>query len=385
MRICILTQPLGNNYGGILQNYALQQYLIKSGHSTETINWYRQSSSTFYTLYYAIRFLFFKILKFKGPRFPKYKLTPSESDYIKHNNEDFIQRNIILSPHKFKTPKDIIKYINSSNFDAVIVGSDQCWRPRYNGEFLDTMFLEHISNRNIIKIAYAASFGTDNWEMNRANTSKVCKLIKRFDLVTVREDSGILLCRDYLKIKAFQVLDPTMLFDKSFYSSLVSSCHYPNCSGELYYYILDPTPSKSYIISDISKKCGMIPYTALPKYQPEIRTYENVKNCIEDCVFPGVLDWIKGFMEAKMIITDSFHGCVFSIIFNKPFWLIGNEQRGNARLESLLRMFNLEKRYVSHDIDCYNLNEDIDWTSVNSIIRRYVDYSKSLLSLKLIL
>jgi exopolysaccharide biosynthesis predicted pyruvyltransferase EpsI len=82
-----------------------------------------------------------------------------------------------------------------------------------------------------------------------------------------------------------------------------------------------------------------------------------------------VTQWLRAFMDAKMIITDSFHGCVFSIIFNKPFWVVGNSERGNARFDSLLKTFNLEERLIDiNKFQIQHLNKEIDWMRVNDII-----------------
>ena len=83
-------------------------------------------------------------------------------------------------------------------------------------------------------------------------------------------------------------------------------------------------------------------------------------------MFPSVTSWLRGFMDAEMVVVDSFHGAVFSIIFNKPFWVIGNKKRGNARFESLLGMYGLENRMVEsgQEID---RNATIDWNRVNEI------------------
>lgn len=107
---------------------------------------------------------------------------------------------------------------------------------------------------------------------------------------------------------------------------------------------------------------------------------EDVKNRIEDCVFPSVTAWLRAFMDAEMTIVDSFHGMVFSIIFNKPFWVIGNEERGMSRFTSLLKQFQLEDRLldVNHldDIDC---SKPIDWARVNRILEDNRMKSKALL------
>ena len=81
-------------------------------------------------------------------------------------------------------------------------------------------------------------------------------------------------------------------------------------------------------------------------------------------------------MDAKMVFTDSFHGCVFSIIFNKPFWVIGNTERGNARFDSLLKIFNLQDRLISpDDINKTDLTLPINWEKVNSIKKEWQEKS----------
>ena len=107
-------------------------------------------------------------------------------------------------------------------------------------------------------------------------------------------------------------------------------------------------------------------------------TKDDVKNRMEACIYPSVTAWLRSFMDAEMVICDSFHGCVFSIIFNKPFWVLGNKGRGNARFSSLLKLFNLEDRFVDarSQID---LEKKINWNSVNAILDEEREYSRTLL------
>jgi len=109
---------------------------------------------------------------------------------------------------------------------------------------------------------------------------------------------------------------------------------------------------------------SLIPFSTMPT---KISTYENLRKCPEECVYPPVTKWLRSFMDAEMVITDSFHGCVFSIIFNKPFWVIGNHQRGMVRFYSLLELFGLEDRLIDieqiHDIESSTM---IDWSCVNA-------------------
>ena len=110
-------------------------------------------------------------------------------------------------------------------------------------------------------------------------------------------------------------------------------------------------------------------------------TKENAKKHLNDCVFPSVTKWLRAFMDAEMVITDSFHGCVFSIIFNKPFWVVGNKERGQARFSSLLSLFKLEDRLISvDDIESINWNTPIDWDSINNTKKEWQDLSLSFLT-----
>ena len=256
------------------------------------------------------------------------------------------------------------------NYDAYVVGSDQCWRPRYN-EFLTSMFLDFAKEEKPNRIAYAASFGTDQWEFTQEETLICSPLAQKFDFVSVREDSGVNLCKDHLGVAAIHVLDPTLLLTKEDYILLIEAEKEPKAQGTLFNYILDPDTVKSAFINRVAKERGLKSFQVLPKCQAETRTKDDIKNRIEDCVFPGVTTWLRAFMDAEMTIVDSFHGMVFSIIFNKPFWVIGNANRGMSRFTSLLKVFHLEDRLLdANHLKDVDINRPIDWSSVNAILEQ---------------
>lgn len=367
MKIGILTQPLHNNYGGLLQNYALQQVLKGMGYEVETIDhifsikisWLRQILSKI-----EVRLL--HTLYPKRYNLTRYIPNVKEMAIIRANTNYFIDK-YISRTMTLQSNEEFDDIAKSNKYDAYVVGSDQCWRPRYNGSFLLEMFLSFAENQtNVKKIAYAASFGTDEWEFSPEMTIKCSALAKKFDLITVRESSGVDLCRNNLGVDAKHVLDPTMLLDKEDYKKLVENENEPQSAGNLFYYILDPSDEKKTLIKDIATKSGLIPFTVMPRYQAENRTKEDVKKKIEDCIFPSVTSWLRAFMDAEMVIVDSFHGAVFSIIFNKPFWVIDNAERGNARFDSLLGMFELGNRMIKPG-DIIDWSESIGWNRVNEI------------------
>jgi hypothetical protein len=106
-----------------------------------------------------------------------------------------------------------------------------------------------------------------------------------------------------------------------------------------------------------------------------------VKHNIEDCVVRPVTSWLRGFMDAGMTVVDSFHGAVFSIFFNKPFWVFSNSKRGNARFESLLELCGLQDRMISLDkVSAVDWNRPIEWHRVNEILQREKERSLALLA-----
>ena len=377
MKIGILTQPLHANYGGILQNYALQQVLLRAGHEVETIDWTPSYKSLRYRLY-RIKWT---ILSFLFPKkFPKLKYQPTDDEkkVIQQHTNHFISTYI----HHTKTImfKDGFRHqAKVGKYDAYVVGSDQCWRPCYN-TFLKSMFLDFVKDKQVKRIAYAASFGTDKWEFTPQQTRGCKALAQQFNLVTVREDSGVKLCKEHLGVDAVHVLDPTMLLTKEDYIQLIEQEKEPKSSGTLFNYILDPDEKKAAFIQHIAEANELRSFQVLPKCQAETRTKKDVKTRIEDCVFPGVTAWLRSFMDAEMTVVDSFHGMVFSILFNKPFWVIGNAERGMSRFTSLLKTFHLGDRLLDADkLDNIDISKPIDWAVVNGILEEKRSESKDLL------
>lgn len=377
MKIGILTQPLHANYGGLLQNYALQQVLLRAGHEVETIDWYPSYNSLRERLYRVKRAMLSVFFPEKYPKL-RYRITEEERNVIQRNTNHFIST-YINHTEKVSSEEGFITKAKEGNYAAYVVGSDQCWRPRYNA-FLSSMFLDFVKGEKTKRIAYAASFGTDQWEFTQEKTSICAPLAQNFDFVSVREDSGVKLCKEHLGVNAVHVLDPTLLLTKEDYIHLIEAEKEPKSQGTLFNYILDPDSVKSAFINRVAKERELKSFQVLPKCQEETRTKQDVKNHIEDCVFPGVTTWLRAFLDAEMTIVDSFHGMVFSIIFNKPFWVIGNANRGMSRFTSLLKMFHLQDRLLdANQLQEVDINRPIDWASVNTILEQKRDECKNLL------
>ena len=371
MKIGIITQPLDINYGGLLQNYALQQVLSRLGHEVYTIN--RNNLHRLNVIYSIKQFV-------RGLLGLPRDILYWEQLKIRKHCRAFVQK-YIRTTELVKTPLKLPDIISKYQFDGYLSGSDQVWRPYYSeniyNDFLDFCQAE----QGVKRIAYAASFGVSDWEFSEEQTRECKRLVKLFDAVSVREDSGIKLCRDHLGVDALHVLDPTLLLDKADYIHLVEESQEPVSSGELFCYILDESPAIASAIQALSAKLSLRLFEVRA---PKTDYHHQRRVNIRDYVVPSPTKWLRAFMDAKMVFTDSFHGCVFSIIFNKPFWVIGNSERGNARFDSLLRLFGLESRRISlSDIDSIDLNTPINWDSVHARLAECRKVSMDFLSASL--
>lgn len=352
MKIAILTQPLHTNYGGNLQNFALQKVLKDMGHEPVTID--RHPTIKLRT---KLKLGYFKNLALhyiKGtpkPLWQSYFSSQKEQAYLRQDITAFIDAYITKTPRLY-SDKAVQAIFKENNFDAVIVGSDQCWRPMYSPNIY-TYYLDFLKdNKETKKLAYAASFGTDEWEYTEEQTARCKKLIQQFDLVTVREKAAVNLVAEKLNKDAEFVLDPTLLLSKEDYIELFVGKNLPDNKG-IYTYILDDSDWKTQVVETAKETLG------LPQFSNQHNEHAlNIKR------IPSIEGWIKGFADADFVITDSFHGTVFSIIFNKPFISLVNVSRGASRFESILGEFDLMQRLAS----------DFDQQYIEALIEEAIAY-----------
>lgn len=333
MRIGIITLPLHTNYGGIIQAYALQTILNSLGHNASVIySPYRDHPLWKQPFAVGIRVLR-KILKDWNTRI----FVEHEQRIIRRSTEAFILHHI--QSRRIRTTAEI----GSSDYDAFVVGSDQIWRYRYIIEHQMGLmpYLDFARDWQVGRCAYAASFGIDEWDYPEEYSEECRRLITLFDAISVREDIGIDFCRDYLGVKAVHLLDPTMLLDANHYVRLIEEAAVPHSPGDLFCYILDQSPEKQDLINRIVDRYGLHPFSVMPKRS----ICDQAPVC--DRIVQPIEQWLRGFADAKMVVTDSFHGCAFSIIFGRPFVAIGNAARGLSRMQSLLRMFDMTDHLIS--------------------------------------
>ena len=371
MKIAILTQPLHTNYGGNLQNFALQKVLTDMGHEPVTIDRHHTVKlRTKLKLGYFKNLLMHFLKGTPKPLWKSYFSSKKEQAYLRQDITAFIDAYITKTPRLY-SDKAVQAIFKENNFEAVIVGSDQCWRPMYSPNIY-TYYLDFLKdNKEIKKLAYAASFGTDQWEYTEEQTVRCKKLIQQFDLVTVREKAAVNLVTEKLNKDAEFVLDPTLLLSKEDYIELFVGKNLPDNKG-IYTYILDDSDWKTQVVETAKETLGL----------PQFSNQHN-KHTVNSEKIPSIESWIKGFADADFVITDSFHGTVFSIIFNKPFISLVNVSRGASRFESILGEFDLMQRLASDFDQQYIealIEEAIAYDCVNQKLDALRSHSKEVLN-----
>lgn len=340
MKIGIITQPLHANYGGILQNYALQQVLKRMGYEVWTVDYGRYG--WLHWLDNAWRIVAHKLLGHKA----RFGMTPPEIRRLEKPLRRFVDKYISLTEPrtKFFERKTIYKYA----FDTLIVGSDQVWRPRYNYDVADC-FLKFAGTMPVKRMAYAASFGTDKWELTKEQTAECAQLAKRFAGISVREKSGVALCKEHLGVEAVHVLDPTLLLHAEDYAEVCKDI--PRRKPLVFAYILDESEDKQRQIKEFAARHNLDYF---------------IKSADATVSMDDTVElWLSYFRDAAYVITDSFHGTAFAINFNKDFYVFSNAKRGNSRFDSLLGAFGLENR-MTQKLE-QSEKPDIDWGRVNSV------------------
>ena len=304
MKVGIVTLPLHTNYGGILQAWALQTVIERMGHEPS----------------HVFRDLLGPLILYKD-------MTPEEIAAFQRHTARFIGRYIRCDG----TP---LKDISPDRYDALVVGSDQIWRNRYTEFFhigLRNAFLDFAKGWDVRRVAYAPSFGIDSWEAAESEIPACSELLRKFDAVSCREASGAAICRDVLGVDATLVPDPTLLLERADYAALVDAGETVAPSGDLMAYVLDRDDGKNRLLDAVAARFGLQPFFMNDHPDGE-----------GERVQPAVEQWLRNIRDAKLVVTDSFHATVFSILFGKPFVVTGNPTRGLSRIESLLKALGLE-------------------------------------------
>lgn len=378
MKIAILTLPLHTNYGGILQCYALQTVLEGMGHQVTVLNrrWSGINAQLVARRFASLakcvvkKYLMGrKDIALMSPWAENYNIhKPSEAEERRRLGiKRFIKEHIHLTK-PLRSSEELREYVEANGIDCIVVGSDQVWREIY-GPCIEDYFLGFLpEDDKRIKVTYAASFGTAHSPISGEHLKNCIPLAKRFISISVREQSGVEIMRNIFGLEAKLHLDPTLLLSSEQYKFPVNDVE----EGCLVSYILDETAEKNAILQDVTETLHL----------KNKRLRLDTTSQDDAVILPTIEEWLSYFANAEFVVTDSFHGCVFSIINHKPFIAIANKDRGLERFTSLLSTFSLMDRLIFSLEDFINkkalLLQSIDYTNVNNklheIKQASVDY-----------
>lgn len=247
-------------------------------------------------------------------------------------------------------------------YDVIICGSDQIW----NSSCIPVQglyyFAIHADPNNQKLVAYAPSFGHDRFDANESIVQLLAEHLSRFKAISVRENDGLDICRDKFGLNnVVRVADPTMLLTADDYRR-IAKCKKTEERKTLAYYLLDPTEDKMRAIAEMAERLDLDPVNI---YHRE-RRGKSVLSRLLSLKYLPVENWLKQLSEAAFVMTDSFHGSVFSIIFNRQFITFANHKRGNSRFNSLFSTFGLEDRLINSSEICEI--KTIDYHKINEIL-----------------
>ena len=359
MKIGILTFQNAVNYGAVLQTYALQNTVEKLGADAKVINYQCEKVNSLYDPFPKTKNakkLISNILWYK------------RKNHKKEEFEKFSDKYLKLTEKKYYTKKDLEE--TNDMFDLFITGSDQIWRAE-STNFDTTYFLDFVKD-NRKKYSYAASFGSDKVEDKYKE--EYAKMLNEYNMISVREKQGQSIVKDLINKEARIDLDPTFLLKKEDWQKIEKK----------------PNEQKRYIILFIIRKSEKIFRFAekLAKQKDcELIYISNDRKKEVNAKYVGGIspeEWLGYIDNAEYVITNSFHGTAFSIIYQKNFFLELQPPpaKANARLENIMDMLGLREREIING-DNANISKQIDYIKVEKILEeqstKSIEYLKEII------
>lgn len=267
-------------------------------------------------------------------------------------------------------------------FDSFLIGSDQMWNYSLSAPYQQSYFLDFV-NDDKRKFSYAVSFGKDSYDGPADEIERIKKNLARFTDISVRDDfSKDILSRTF-GIDSNVVADPVFLCSVEDYNELIKEIRDFQISGEyIFAYILDPNIVIGDNLSRIADEMNIKIVVCFnesgdkTKFKEELGLHSENVICMDD---PTAQEWLYLFKNSKFVLTDSYHGACFSIIFNKPFIVKKNIRRGGKRFDHLLKMFDLKDNMIDNPsmffgkINSMGLDHSTNYDSLGDKI---INYSK---------
>lgn len=335
MRIGILTFHCAHNYGAVLQCYALQEFLTKKGHDvnvidyrpkviTEVYKWFKKERIIRKNLFSALKELM--LLPWKKRRYDQFR--------------NFINCKLNLVP---------VGTITQKPFDVIIVGSDQVWNFNLTNGFDEYYWGNFPHPKNTLIISYAASM-QDDWPEELS--LRIKQNLENFSQISVRETSLATKLKEVSGGRnIFQVVDPTLLLNREDWDALAKV---PKVTKP--YLLLFQVETQNEKVERIAEEMAKRKNLPIVRLSTLVswETSHMVKNTSPE-------EFVSLFKNASFVVCSSFHGTVFSLIFNRPFVSVRMGVGKDNRVDNLLRQLGL----TDHFVDVLNTDSDYTYNSVS--------------------
>lgn len=363
--IGLLSLPMTWNYGGILQQYALQEVLGQMGHKTHILC-RRQTRNAAKEAVVALKWAVIPALAHFLPldRFPLFAVESFKRKHLKNQSPPCFSGDALL------------QYVDQNGINAIVVGSDQVWN-KWAVPDLFNYYLDFCEQRSdLIRATYAPSFSKPEWDYTPEESARCAALLKKFDAISTREHIGVQHCREHFGVEAHLVPDPTLLLDASHYARIFE--HEPHHQGNgqkyVFSYLLDAAPEKVDAVRSVSQQLNakVVHFAKDPGTEKSSGLSSQANNSVEN--------WLGKMADAEFVVTDSFHGTVFAILFNKPFICFPNIKRGFERFTTLDIELGIGQRFALPGRESRNiLMMDMDWDAINGRRDQWAQAGRSFL------
>lgn len=362
-RIGIVTIHMMNNFGAVLQAYALNSYLNSVGYDAETIDFRTHRVERSYNFYARVRRPTDLIRNFQS------WVYLNKTKMRKKRMLGFVRDNIKLSKDVYYSNAEL----NNADldYDYYICGSDQIWNTFCDN--YDDAFLLAFAREKGMRLSYAASLG-----MSSVHPDLVQKFkdeLSDFTALSVREKSAVDLISSISGKKTVQVLDPVFLLTREQWEKVMRDDKKPTKPYILFYSVHGGSSSMREHVRALSKRYHL-PIVVVYKNLRE-SFYQNIKR-----YDAGPAEFVSLISGAEYVFTNSFHGCALSILFRKNFqvYVDGTPSQGtSSRIYSLMDTLGLADRIAFSDSDPSSMGKEIDWNAVDEKLSPMIEFSKAYL------
>lgn len=366
MKVCIINLQWFDNPGAVWLAYSLQETVkrIIGSDNIEIMDYAagggRKHRSNLNLFEFSGK-VKNKMQKITSPDYHKF----CKKTLLRHELYEKFRHDYLKRTQRFST---LNSSILNKEYTHFIVGSDVVWKPEIADSMHSLVYFLKFAKKESVKISYAASIGTDDATLLNPLATLYSRLISDFDYISVREKSAADFLEKISDKNITQVIDPVFLSEAKVYKQFLKDCVDISEKPYLFLYLLTPDERAVNFALRIAEENNLVLVYDLHKTENlgirKMLSSEGKVQVIE-CIEIGPVEFLKSIYGADFVVSDSFHGTSFSILFHKNFYTFGRVNRGiniSSRVENLLRELGLSEQFIGE-----NISEDIRFTNYQGV------------------